>query len=254
MNLSLTLKQGHIGMPHNILVSKNYHITDHSKWYNDRSNEQNIAENYTAMERLLVDSAQQNIQDLDSVIIHRGEVATVRDLFKVHFEEIYSLWKRMDCNILYADLDVVFAKPSKYFGQFDKFTMFNLTDPPRTYDSHYNIKLDYFFNCGIRYYPCDMDQSVWDLGFQMLDNWNPDRYDSEQVVYNAMMFSQDPDPQKYYQPDLAYQVLTGNRSANDRFNQLPQDHAKTFHVHGSRGSGNRLEIMQTLMQVKSDLI
>lgn len=234
-------------MPRNILVSKNYNINDHSKWYSDRSGEKDIAENYTAMEQLLVSSAQQNIRDLDEVIVHRGNVANVRDLFKVHFEEIYQLWSNTDCNILYADLDVVFAKPCEYFDQFQLFSMFNLTDPRRTYDSHYRLKLDYFFNCGIRYYPHNMDQAVWDLGFDMLDNWNPERYDSEQVVYNAMMWSQDADPTKYFRPELAYQVLTGNTESNNNFNQITESQAKTFHVHGSRGSGNRLDLMKRLL-------
>lgn len=237
-------------MPRNLLVSKNYNITDHSKWYSDRSQEKDIAENYTAMEQLLVSSAQQNIAELDQVIVHRGDVQNVRDLFKVHFEEIYQLWSNTDCNILYADLDVVFARPVQYFGKFDLFSMFNLTDPPRTHDSHYNLKLDYFFNCGIRYYPHNMSQAVWDLGFEMLDNWNPERYDSEQVVYNAMMWSQNPDPMQYYRPHLAYQVLTSNSVANDKFNQISESQASTFHVHGSRGSGNRLDVMHRLLDSK----
>lgn len=234
-------------MPRNILVSKNYNITDHSKWYSDRSQEKDIAENYTAMEQLLVSSAQQHIHQLDDVIVHRGNVQNVRDLFKIHFEQIYDLWSEGDTNILYADLDVVFARPSQYFGVFDQFTMFNLTDPTSTYDSHYDIHFKYFFNCGIRYYPHNMSQAVWHTGFEMLENWNPERYDSEQVVYNAMMWSQNPDPVHYYRPDLAYQVLTANSAVNDKFNQISESQANTFHVHGSRGSGNRLAVMHRLL-------
>lgn len=233
-------------MPRNILVSKNYNIVDHSKWYDDRSDELNIAQNYTEMEKLMTESAQRNVADLHEIIIHRGDIDNVRDLFKVHYNELYDLWKSKNCNILYADLDVVFAKPSEYFDKFNKFTMFNLTDPVSTYDDHYDIDLKYFFNCGIRYYPHNMDQSVWDLGFEMLEYWNPERYDSEQVVYNAMMYSQSPDAQQYYRPELAYQVIVDDISANNRFNQMPESYAKTFHVHGSRGSANRLSVMNRL--------
>ena len=233
----------------NYLVTKNYRITDHTKWYGDRSHETNLVQNYAAMETLLVKSAKENVVGLDEVIVHRGEAEHIREVFKIHFKEIYNLWSTEECNILYCDLDVVFLKKALYFNQFDFFAMFNYTDPPHTVDEHYGLTFDRFFNCGIRYYPNTMKQEVWDLGFNMLENWNPERWDSEQVIYNQMLWIQGVEPQQVYAPHLAFQMLNGNPShqMNTDFNRISVKDAAAVHVHGSRGSGDRLQIMKGLL-------
>ena len=85
----------------NILVCKNYTITDHTKWYNDRTNETGLVENYTAMEELCVASAKKYVKDLDEVKVFRGEADNIRDVFKINFYEIYDLWQQGN-NILYV--------------------------------------------------------------------------------------------------------------------------------------------------------
>lgn len=232
----------------NYLVTKNYKIVDHTQWFEDRSNEFNLVENYAKMENILVDTAKQHLVDLDDVIVHRGEATHIRDVFREHFKEIYNLWKSEPCNILYCDLDVVFLQQARFFGQYDFFAMFNFTDPTHTIDEHYGLTFDRFFNCGVRYYPHTMRQETWDLGFKMLDNWNPERWDSEQVIYNQMLWSQDVPPQKFYRPDLSFQMLFEQplHQGNQVFNRIDIRQAAVVHVHGSRGSGNRLEIMKQL--------
>jgi hypothetical protein len=234
----------------NYLVAKNYTITDHTKWYNDRSTESDLVDNYDKMEQILVESAQQHLIGLDEIVVHRGNAEHIRDVFRVHFEEIYNLWSSEPCNILYTDLDVVFLDTARYFGQYDFFAMFNFTDPPSTVDEHYGLTFERFFNCGIRYYPHTMEQETWDIGFEMLENWNPERWDSEQVIYNQMLWSQDIPPQRFYRPDLAFQMLYNQplHDGNTQFNRISVKQAAAVHVHGSRGSGNRLEIMRDLTQ------
>ena len=39
-------------MSKNFLVFKNYNITDHTKWYNDRTSEIDLVDNYKAMEKI----------------------------------------------------------------------------------------------------------------------------------------------------------------------------------------------------------
>ena len=87
----------------NILVLKNYRINDHSKWYNNRTQEQNLIENYKAMESLCIESAKRYVQDLDRVHVFEGDADNIRDVFKTNFYEIYDLWKEGN-NILYTDL------------------------------------------------------------------------------------------------------------------------------------------------------
>jgi hypothetical protein len=232
----------------NILVAKNYTITDHTKWYADRSSEAGLAENYTAMEQLCVASAHKYVKNLDEVIVFRGEADNIRDVFKKNFYEIHELW-RAGNNILYVDLDVMFINHADYFNQFDQFSMFNLTDPVSTTDEHYGVNFSNYFNCGIRYYPANMDQAVWDLGIQMVENWNPDRWDSEQIIYNAMMFSQKQfDIHQVYQPKLAFQMLHAdiNHPGNRNFNQIKASQASAVHLHGSRSSSGRLQTMELL--------
>ena len=57
----------------NILVYKNYTVNDHSKWYNDRTDEGDIQNSYTQMEELSVASAEAYVQDLDEIKVFRGK-------------------------------------------------------------------------------------------------------------------------------------------------------------------------------------
>lgn len=232
----------------NILVCKNYTIKDHTKWYDDRTKEQSLVDNYKEMESVCINSAKKYIKDLDEVKVFRGEADNIRDVFKHNFYEIYELWKEGH-NILYCDLDVVFTQPVKYFEQFEHFSMFNFTDPTSTVDDHFDIELDYYFNCGIRYYPQNMSQDVWDVGLEMMEDWNPDRWDTEQIIYNAMMWEQDISLEEMYKPDLAFQALMepASHDVNIQFNNgLKIEDAKAVHVHGSRGSSSRLRTMSDL--------
>lgn len=240
----------------NLLVSKHYTVTDHTKWPGDRSHEGNLVENYKAMSDLMVASARKNLIGLDDVVVHTGEADNIRDVFRIHFYEIYELWKQGH-NILYADSDVIFTKPYDYFSKFDKFVMFNYTDGGQkgTTCNHYNVAVKHFYNCGIRYYPQTMSQDIWDIGLRMCENWNPNRWNSEQLIYNVMMWSQQFD-QHFYRPDLAYQAVSGDTAHNDRFNGIPLNQAHAVHFHGSRGSSNRLDRMRAVSErfVNTDTI
>jgi|13_taG_2_1085334.scaffolds.fasta_scaffold00006_104 hypothetical protein len=240
----------------NILVAKNYKISDHSKWWDDKSDKVDQLENdYARMEEILTESARKHIKDLDEVKVFRGEADNIRDVFKTNFYEIYDLWKQGH-NILYADLDVLFIKGVDYFWDTKYFKMFNFTQPVSTTDEHYDIKFEKYFNCGLRYYPKDMSQDVWDLGISMVENWNPDRWDSEQIIYNAMLWSQDIKFEDHYDPRLAYQFLFFDESdhvrlsdcmsMNKQFNQIDLSYAGAVHVHGSRESDSRLRLMEML--------
>lgn len=225
----------------NLLISKNYTVQNHSKWCNDKSSEASLHENYNEMEQIMVSSAKQNLKGLDQILIHRGYASDIREVFRIHFTEIYQVWKSDPCNILYCDLDVVFVKPAEFFNQFNLFSMFNLTDPNSTTDNHYGISFKNFYNCGIRYYPHTMSEQVWQIGFDMLANWNPNRWDSEQLIYNQMMWSQSDQISDFFRPDLAYQLVNAH---DDNRNGISIDNAKVIHFHGSRGSSNKLNLMK----------
>ena len=241
-------------MSKNFLVFKNYNITDHTKWYNDRTSEIDLVDNYKAMEKIATASALKNVERLNEIKVFRGEATDIREVFKKNFYEIYELWQQGN-NILYADLDVIFTQPVDYFASDNIFRMYNLTDPAQTSCDHYNVQFDAYFNCGIRYYPKDMSQEVWDLGIKMVENWNSERWDSEQIIYNAMLWSQDIQPDDVYDPRVAYQclhdpaIVEGNR-INKQFNQIDLNEAQAVHVHGSRGSSDRLFLMENFAEGK----
>jgi hypothetical protein len=236
-------------MAQNILVCKNYRVRDHSKWHRDRTKETHLVDSYNQMQRLMLGSARSCVEDLDQVIVHGGEAETIRDVFREHFWEIHELWKT-GANILYCDLDVLFVRPVKYFGQFHQFAMFNYTQPPRCRDAHYGVTFDHYFNCGIRYYPHNMDSSVWELGIQMLENWDADRWDCEQVIYNAMMWHQQPALTDVLRPELNYQMLrdprtsSGAQEASNFNGGMPYSQACAIHFHGSRNAEQTAAIME----------
>lgn len=235
----------------NILVCKNYKINDHTKWYGDRSAETNLEDNYDKMESICLESADKYLQGVDDVVVFRGEADNIRDVFKHNFYEIYDLWKGGN-NIFYVDLDVVFLNEWNPFEETYLFSMYNFTDPTSTQDDFYNVNFPMYFNCGIRYYPYKMLHTTWDLGFQMFENFNTERWDAEQIIYNAMMWSQSPHPGDFYSNHKAYQMLqspttSAGQDLNKQFNAgLDIKDALAVHIHGSRGSGERLETMQNL--------
>lgn len=237
----------------NILVCKNYRVTDHSKWHRDRSGEHRLEDSYAQMQDLMLQSARANIQDLDQVVIHEGDCENIRIVFQEHFWEIYNLWKT-GANVLYADLDVLFLKPVKYFGEFEYFSMFNYTQPRRCSDEHYKLKFDHYFNCGIRYYPAHMGSHVWELGTHMLGDWDHTRWDAEQVIYNAMMWQQPIEVEDVLRPELNYQLFHDPRVANQahsatKFNaDMVYTDASVIHFHSSRNAQKKSQIMNHVMQ------
>jgi len=228
----------------NLIVFKNYNITDNTKWYNDRTNERGLKNHYNAMEEIAIASAKEFVQDYDEIIVHRGESENIRDVFKDHYFEMLKLWEQGH-NVLYVDLDVVFTNPIKYFSEYNTFRMFNYTDPKSVYSKYYDLKLPNYFNCAIRYHPASMSQECWDLGNKMVANWDPEQWDTEQIIFNAMMWSQGLTLADVYQPELNYQFLNSIESTI-KFNALDMIDAKAIHTCGSRGSKIRLQLMQQI--------
>lgn len=239
-------------MIRNYLVCKNYKISDHSKWYCDRRSEAGLEHSYQQMQELMLKSAHKHLQGLDQVVVHTGECETIREVFRVHFWEIYELWKT-GANILYVDLDVLFVKPVNYFDQFEHFMMFNHTQPRKCTDPHYGVNFDHYFNCGVRYYPHAMSQEVWDLGKKMVDNWNHGRWDAEQIIYNAMLWHQNINIKQALRPELNYQMLQDPRvasqvQASSRINSgMAYTDACVLHFHSSRSALKKFQIMQYVL-------
>ena len=94
---------------------------------------------------------------------------------KMNWRAVYDLWHREPCNILAIGPDVQMVEPTKIFGEFKEFRMFNWTDP-KSYDgaNPWGVKLPNFFNGDMKYYPHTMKEETWELGLKMTETWPED--------------------------------------------------------------------------------
>lgn len=79
-----------------------------------------------------------------------------------------------------------------------------------------------------------------------LDWWN-----SDQLLYNQMVWSQGLGAEKVIDPRMAYQgfMLPGDdrkRAMSDKWNNCRIEDANIIHWHGSRGAQAKLELMQNI--------
>ena len=169
------------------------------------------------------------------------------DVFKQNFTKIHKLWTEQECNILFCGLDVQFIKPTKIFGEFDKFLMFNYSDPKTTANFEHN------FNCDIRYYPSTMSKKWMDWTVNEAMH-NLKIWDDEQDIHNYIMWDQDISIEEAVRPHLAWQGMGISdftdlqMMENHQYwnNGVPIIDAHIIHWHTSRGAENRLEIMSAI--------
>tara|TARA_Y100001972_G_scaffold18911_1_gene21661 strand:- start:251 stop:994 length:744 start_codon:yes stop_codon:yes gene_type:complete len=153
----------------NIFVVKHYNITDNFFCYSDMSA---VANHYKNACDIVIESAKKYLHDIDKVIIHRRTVKNDQEMFKDHAELLKELYHSEDCNILYCDLDVVFIKPTRIFGEYEDFTMIAN-------------------NCGVRYYPAGgMKKHQWDIQEGWVSRWQTE-FDKEQDRIHHWQYEQD---------------------------------------------------------------
>ena len=176
-------------------------------------------------------------------VLLEEEVTHVFDVFKQNFQKIYDLWNSEPCNILFFGLDAQVLKPTKIFGEYDKFTMFNYSDPKT------NTKFQHNFNCDVRYYPSTMDKRWMDYTIEKMDTLKV--WEDEQNLYNDMLWGQGVSVEEVLDPRMAFQ---GHMMPSDdrnllfasQFNGMSFKDANIVHWHSSRGVPNRLELMSNI--------
>lgn len=231
----------------NYLVKSLYKVRDTHWGIRDRADEPNLFEKYQELHDISTASYHKFLKGDWEYKFFGGEVDHIQDAFKKNFWTIYDLWHSEPCNIFYTDCDTLAIKDVEPWGQFDDFRMFYYTQPFIFYDPNsYNVSFDHYFNAGVRYYSANMKESVWELGAEMARNWDPDRYDTEQIIYNSMMWSQPIVPAEAVNPYMAYQSLTYSVEQGDGYNQIPVGQAKIIHFHSSRDSDGRTGVMKEL--------
>lgn len=237
----------------NYLVKSVYQVADADWKVLDRSHEKNLFENYLEMHRLSVGSYKKFLGGDWELKFFTGRVDHINQAFEKTFWAIHDLWHQEPCNILYTDPDTMAIKPIEPWGHYDKFMMFNYTDPRElTTDNVYGKSYQHFFNAGVRYFPATMSEQTWEIGKSIAANWDSSTYDTEQIILNEMLWSQDMTVDQVLDPAMAWQALPPKKQVmpdvnfGNQWNQCHISEAKILHFHSSRGSDSRLQIMQGL--------
>jgi len=232
-------------------------------WFADRSREGDLFSHYTKMHEISLKSFEKYLAGDWEFVFYQEEVENIQEVFRDHFFKIYNLWKEnAPCNILYCGPDNIMMKPTEIFGRYDKFSMFNFTDPKTTRPGRedtnaYNVYHPHYFNADVRYYPAEMSQDTWDIGLQMAENWDFNCWGTEQVILNEMMWKQPGVTlENMLDPKLSYQGFhlfldnwdQTNHAAN-LWNGMNAQDAHIIHVAGSRVASKKVELMQVLWEM-----
>jgi len=233
----------------NYLVKSLYRVRDPNWMVHDRSHETDLYDRYLDMHRISVGSFTRHLKGEWEMKFFSGTVNSISEAFEQTFWNIHKLWHSEPCNILYTDPDTV-ARADLDIWALGQFRMFNFTDP-RSFrkPNPYQQEFDWFFNAGVRYFPQAMDPQVWKVGTDLAAQWDHSTYDTEQIILNAMLWSQGLRLDQALMPRVAYQAMNLDRAPvwwHDVWNGCSMSQAAIVHVHGSRNAQQRLRFMQQL--------
>lgn len=229
----------------NYLVKSLFQVKDADWKVLDRSHESNLFDSYMTMHEVSAASHRHFLQGQWELKFITGEVDQITQAFEKTFWAIHDLWHNEPCNILYTDPDTIVIRPVEIFDQYHNFLMFNYTDPKQFNNPNpYNRSYTNFFNAGVRYFPSTMNETIWQLGTGMAQNWDYSTYDTEQIILNAMLWEQGLTLNDALDPTVAWQLFHPNLDFGQQWNGCAITDAKILHLHSSRGADNRLEFMK----------
>ena len=208
--------------------------------WKDRSSEGDLYSLYKQIQHQSYASFKHNLQGDWEYVLLETEVNNVLEVFRFNFQSIYELAHREPANIFFCGLDCQMIEPTEVFGKYNTFRMFNHTDPKR------NGFFENNFNCDTRYYPAELDESIWQYSLDASENLTV--WEQEQNIYNDMMWNQGLKLEEVLDPKMAFQAhMMGSPDNNleeaAQWNGIHVDMANIVHWHSSRGAPNRLAIM-----------
>ena len=188
---------------------------------------------YLDMQQLSIKSFEKNLAGSWTLIELNGIQPTIQDAFRYVMSETHKIWNNnYPCNILYADPDTVCVKPLDIFGKFQEFRLFAEKN---------SWLVQECLNCGVRYFPSSLDDYFWNDMYEQMEKWNYSVWDTEQTIYQNLMFNQEFDrdkPQDW--------VVNNHWVFGDRTDDLPQH--SILHLHSSQNPVQRLAIMKDLCE------
>jgi hypothetical protein len=238
---------------------KNYVIGTHrrildSKWnWKDTATEGDIYETYKRMYQYSRASLRHFLQDEWTEICYTEEIQHVNQAARISWQNIYELWHKEPCNILVVGPDVSMIRPTKIFGVFNEFRLFNWTDPKSYTDENpWGVRHNDYFNGDLIYLPHTMKKEVWDIYEQMMPNYRDTAWGDDQIITNQMFWSQNIPWQEAHRPDLFYMahwLPWKSVREMDEWNCYKMNQAHTIHWSGSRHSPTRLALMKNIHEV-----
>lgn len=238
---------------------KNYVVCAHrriksTKWvWKDTKDEGDIYSIYQQMCEQSLASARAFLEGDWEYILWDQEIDHINQAMPLNNQLTYDLWHKEPCNILWVGPDVQFVKPTKIFGEFNDFRLFNWTDPKSWYEpNQYNKTFDNLFNNDLNYHPHTMDPKLWEIEREMHHQWRNsegmDSYNNQQIIHNTMFWSQGLAWEDAHRPELFYQAQWlpswTTVETQDEWNGCKYEDAHVIHWHSSRHAPTKLECMR----------
>ncbi len=238
----------------NYLVGAHYRLKSTEWAWKDTKSEGDQYELYKRMYQLSRASVKHFLEGEYTEICRQGEIEYIGQQAKLGWQFTKELWKSEPCNIFILGPDCSMVKPTKIFGEFKEFRMFNWTDPKTNAGNNpWNYKIDNYFNGDMLYFPHTMDPTLWDMYDRLEKDWEVDNttktWGNDQIVANMMFWSQNIPWEQAHRPDLFYQaqwVPGSPMEVMDDWNQCKSTDAHIVHWHGSRHVPTKLKAMEVV--------
>ena len=211
----------------NILVAKFYKLTEAFFCFDDMAKVNSHYE--TALDNFLA-SAKKYLYDIDKIVIHRHTVKNDQEMFLHHAELLKDLYHSGDYNILYCDLDIVFVKPTRIFGEFDYFSMVGN-------------------NCGVRYYPAGgMTDELWQIQQEWVSNWQTEFASQKERIHN-WQYEQDMYMAMHQTVLQEHKFVNAFDSIIHQVYNPPAEGFTMVHCHGTSQQFNGIKLQRRLFDL-----
>lgn len=225
----------------NLLVTACYNLKDKTALSKRRF----VFNKYQKLTTMCLKSFRKNLKDLDEVLVLEGTAENYHRMFQDIYYRIKKIYQAGDCNILWVDSDSVCVKPTRIFGRYDKFVMFDIQNQychfsKRVSEDLYKHLIPWMMS-NVRYYPAGaITDKMWEMGDKIAENW-VDVWAYECIIYNTLFHAQGMTREEIekdiYNPRLNHQNISG-----DKVSLVPPD-ARIIHVHSTRDINKALRIM-----------
>lgn len=231
----------------NVLVTSNYKL----KNKHVGRNMDHTVDLYDELTRICVQSFRKNLIGLDEVVVLRKAVDGYDDMCKDIYWSLREMYLGGGQNLLYVDSDCVCIRPTKLFGEFQNFSMFDVQNRFQTaFPAHVPKELYQnlhpWMMSNVRLYPeRGVTPTMWKIADELANSWIP-VWAYECIVYNELFhmqgFSESDVMQYFYRPELNTQWMEDQGTPE----QLRRAHI--VHVQSSRGTQEAKRKMLELMQ------